>query len=128
MPRSEIAVQADSKAAVLSKAVIRSAEQLGLSQAKLAGVLGLSPATVSRLFSGSYQLTPERKKEWELAVLLVRLFRSLDAIVGGVAEDSRRWFESSNSALAGQRPLDMIASTEGLVHVVNYLDARRGII
>jgi len=123
-----IAVQASNKPAVLSKAVIRSAEQLGLSQAKLAKVLGVSPATVSRLFSGAYQLTPEKKKEWELAVLLVRLFRSLDAIVGGVAEHARRWFESKNSALAGQRPVDMIVSTEGLVHVVNYLDARRGII
>lgn len=127
MPRIISSEQA-SKSAVLSKAIIRAAEQLGLSQAKLADVLGVSPATVSRLFSGTYQLSPEKGKEWELGVLVVRLFRSLDAIVGGIVKDARSWFGSRNSALGGQRPVDMIVSTEGLVHVVNYLDARRGII
>jgi transcriptional regulator with XRE-family HTH domain len=128
MPRNISAPQTVTRSEVLSKAVIRAAEHLGLSQAKVAEILGVSAATSSRLFSGTYQLTPERKKEWELAILLVRLFRSLDAMVGGIAEDAIRWFDSKNSALAGQRPTDMIITTEGLVRVVNYLDARRGII
>ena len=115
------------KAAVISKAVINAAERLGLSQARLAQVLGVSTSTVSRLHTGSYLLSPE-KKEWEFAVLLVRLFRSLDAIVGGIAEDARRWINSNNHALADKKPVELILSTEGLVRVVNYLDARRGIV
>jgi len=98
------AMQPVTKEAVLSKAVVNVAERLGLSQAKLAMTLGLSKASVSRLFSGSYQLSPE-KKEWEFAVLLVRLFRSLDAIVGGAAADALRWMNSENSALAGKKRL-----------------------
>ena len=112
---------------VLAKALVRAADQLDLSQSRLAQVLGLSTATVSRLYAGTYQLSPE-KKEWEFAVLLVRLFRSLDAIVGGSAEDARRWLASDNQALADRRPLDLITSTEGLVRVVGYLDARRAVV
>jgi transcriptional regulator with XRE-family HTH domain len=115
------------KAAVISKAVINAADILGLSQARLAQILGVSRSTVSRLHTGTYLLSPE-KKEWEFAVLLVRLYRSLDAIVGGSAEDGRRWLNSINHALAEKKPADFILSTEGLVRVVNYLDARRGII
>lgn len=115
------------KAAVISKAVINATEILGLSQARLAQILGVSTSTISRLHTGTYLLSSE-KKEWEFAVLLVRLYRSLDAIVGGSAEDGRRWLNSINHALADKKPADFILSTEGLVRVVNYLDSRRGII
>ena len=109
--------------AVLSKAVTRAGERMGLSRAFLARVLGVSPATVTRLHAGSYRLDPDRK-EWELALLLVRLFRSLDSIVGDEA-GARQWLASDNRALNG-RPAELIASTEGLVRVVHYLDACRG--
>lgn len=109
-------------AAVLSKAVIRAADQLGLSQARLGRILGLSAASVSRLAAGRYRLTPE-SKEWEFALLLVRLFRSLDSIVG-TQEAARTWLNGDNLALAG-KPAELILGTEGLVRVVQYLDASR---
>ena len=110
---------------VLSKAVARAAERMGLSRATLGAVLGLSAATISRLHSGAYQLDPARK-EWEFGLLLVRAFRSLDSIVGDEGT-ARTWLASENRALGG-RPLDMMSSTEGLVRVVHYLDASRGIV
>ncbi len=109
--------------AVLSKAVMRSAERLGVSKALLARVLGVSAATVTRLFAGNYQLEPSRK-EWEFALLFVRLFRSLDSIVGNETS-ARQWLNSDNRGL-NARPLDLIGQTEGLVRVVHYLDASRG--
>jgi len=129
MPRTIRATEtaAVSKPAVLTKALIQAAGHLSISQARLAQILGLSTATVSRLYAGTYQLSPERK-EWEFAVLLIRLFRSLDAIVGGIAEDARRWLGSDNQALADRKPIDLIISTEGLVRVVTYLDARRAVV
>jgi uncharacterized protein (DUF2384 family) len=129
MPRTIRATEtaAVSKPAVLTKALIQAAGHLSISQARLAQILGLSTATVSRLYAGTYQLSPERK-EWEFAVLLIRLFRSLDAIVGGIAEDARRWLGSDNQALADRKPIDLIISTEGLVRVVSYLDARRAVV
>lgn len=109
---------------VLSQAVLRAGQLLGLNQATLAEVLGLSPATVSRMANGSY-LLDESKKEWELAALFVRLFRSLDALVGSNDTAARTWLNGENHGL-GARPIDSIRSTEGLVRVVHYLDAARG--
>ncbi|MCB1894247.1 MAG: DUF2384 domain-containing protein [Zoogloeaceae bacterium] len=112
-------------AEVLTKAVARAAERLAVPRQLLARVLGLSPATISRLFAGQYQLDP-RRKEWEFALLFVRVFRSLDSIVGSESA-ARQWLKASNRGLNG-RPVDLIGSTEGLVRVVQYLDASRGIV
>jgi uncharacterized protein (DUF2384 family) len=109
----------------LSKAVARAAERLDVSRALLARVLGVSPATVTRLYSGDYQLD-ERRKEWEFALLFVRAFRALDSIVGN-EPGARNWLNSENRALNG-RPIELIRSTEGLVRVVQYLDASRGLV
>ncbi len=110
---------------VLTKAVARAAERLDLSRALLAKVLGVSPATVTRTYSGDYQFG-ERRKEWEFALLFVRAFRSLDSIVGN-EHAARQWLHSDNLGLNG-RPIDLIRSTEGLVRVVHYLDASRGLV
>jgi transcriptional regulator with XRE-family HTH domain len=110
--------------ATLTKAVVRAAGFLGLSQAALAEVLGVSGATVSRLVSGAYALQPTRRREWEFALLFVRLYRSLNAIVGN-DRDAQTWLRNPNIAL-GAPPLTMIRSAEGLVNVLHYLDASRG--
>jgi plasmid maintenance system antidote protein VapI len=111
-------------AATLSKAVRNVASLLELRQNSLARILGISTATASRLCAGSYHLSPERGKEWELALLLVRLFRSLDAMLGHGA-DARTWLNSDNLALAS-KPLALMESAEGLVRVLHYVDAHRG--
>jgi uncharacterized protein (DUF2384 family) len=110
--------------ATVSKAVVRAADLLKLNQSTLADVLGISPATASRLKSGAYALQPTRKREWEFALLFVRLYRALDAIVGA-GEAAQAWLRGPNAALGG-RPVDLIRSAEGLVRVVHYLDAHRG--
>ena len=110
--------------AVLTKAVVRAARLLSFSQRELAHILGISDATASRLCAGSYQLSATRTKEWELALLLVRLFRSLDALWGH-EQAARTWLTTDNLALAA-RPVDLVSSVEGLVRVVNYLDNARG--
>jgi transcriptional regulator with XRE-family HTH domain len=113
-----------SEAAVLSKAAVRAAKLLDLTQRDVSAALGVSEATVSRLFAGKYLLSPDRSKEWELARLLVRMFRSLDALWGH-EETARTWLASNNLALAA-RPKDLLRSVEGMVRVVAYLDAARG--
>lgn len=63
----------------------------------------------------------ERRKEWEFALLIVRMFRSLDSIVGGEAT-ARKWMHIENRALNG-KPIDLICETQGLIWVTNYLEA-----
>ncbi|MDV7269424.1 MbcA/ParS/Xre antitoxin family protein [Thioclava sp. A2] len=114
---------ATDRAAILTKAAIRAAERLDISGRLLAEVLGVSEAQVSRFRSGA-SLLAEHSKPFELAALLVRAFRSLDAITGGNESVARAWLDAPNSAL-GARPAERIASVQGLVDVVAYLDARR---
>lgn len=125
MIAAEITPQRPAPSAVLSKAVKSAAERLNVSQAALAKIIGLSPATVSRMYGGQYQLE-EDSKQWDLALLFVRIFRSLDSIVGN-EESARKWINGENLGLNG-RPIDLIQQTEGLVRVVHYLDASRGIV
>ncbi|MEI6226159.1 MAG: MbcA/ParS/Xre antitoxin family protein [Deltaproteobacteria bacterium] len=109
-------------AAVLTKATRRAAECLGLSDSALADVLGVSPSTVSRL--GDARPIDPNSHEGECALLLLRIFRGLDALLGDVGS-CRKWMAASNTHLRGV-PAELVRSVEGLVHVTRYLDAMRG--
>ena len=115
-----------SEGAVVTKAALRAASLLGLSNKVLARIVGLSEASVSRMGTGTYALMPG-EKPFELAVLFVRFYRALDAIVHGDDEVARAWLANPNSALGGT-PLTLIQSVSGLVHAVAYLDARRALV
>jgi hypothetical protein len=108
---------------VLTRAVLRAAELLELSGAALARTLGVSEASVSRLVSGARTIDPQ-SKEGELALLIVRVYRSLDALVGTDAGQRKAWLHSPNRGLNG-KPAELIQSAAGLVAVVAYLDAMR---
>jgi hypothetical protein len=108
--------------AVLTKATRRAARLLDLSDADLAAVLGVSAASVSRL--GRTREIPATGAEAQLAVLFVRMFRSLDALLGD-PEHCRRWLHADNAHL-GRTPAELIRTVQGLVHVTEYLDAMRG--
>jgi transcriptional regulator with XRE-family HTH domain len=108
---------------VLAKAALRAAERLGLSGRQLAAIVGVSEPTVSRWKRGD-SLPDEGTKPFELAVLFVRVFRSLDTITGGDERVARAWLTNPNLALAS-RPIDQMTSVRGLVDVATYLDARR---
>lgn len=115
-----------SDGALVSKATLRAAEHLGLSGKALGGILGLSEASVSRLKRSELQLSPS-EKSFELALLFIRLFRSLDAITGGDEAVAKAWLRNENTALGGI-PLDKIMTISGLIDVLTYLDARRALV
>jgi uncharacterized protein (DUF2384 family) len=111
--------------AVVAKALVRAARRLGLSQAEVAAVLGTSAASISRTFAGERPIAPD-SAEGRHALLFLRLFRSLDTLVGGDEEKARRWLEAPNAHLGGQPPRSLLASTPGLVRAAEYLDGMRG--
>ena len=116
---------AASDGAVTTKAALRAATLLGLSNKALARIVGLSEASVSRMGTGSYVLAPG-DKAFELAVLFVRLYRTLDALVEGEDAVARAWLRNPNTAL-GDAPIALIQTVPGLVNTLAYLDARRAI-
>ena len=72
---------------------------------------------------GEWDVAPETK-EGQLAALLVRLFRSLDAIVGNDSANASAWMNSFNRALDGV-PRELIESPQGPVMTLQYVDAMR---
>jgi hypothetical protein len=110
--------------AVLAKGLVRAAGALALSQAEVAAILGSSPASISRTFAGGRGIDPA-SAEGRHALLLLRVFRSLDTLVGGEPEKARLWLRAKNRHL-GAAPLGLLSTTQGLVHVAEYLDAMRG--
>src|SRR5262245_36703888 len=115
-----------STGAVVTKAALRAATQLGMTNKALANVVGLSEATISRMRSGEYKLQSD-EKPYELALLFVRLYRSLDAIVGGDDAVAGAWLRNPNTALKDE-PMKLIQTIPGLMHVIQYLDSRRAIV
>ena len=108
---------------LLTIAVLRSADIMGLNQSTLAKVLGVSAASVSRMRAGDYRLTPN-SKEWELATLLVRLFRGRDAIMAGDEAALRSWLDSPNAALR-DKPRELLTQVARLTRTVDYVDGCR---
>lgn len=123
MPRTVNAPRAASAAEVLAKATVRAAQLLELNGAALGRVIGISEASVSRLVHGTRPLDPQAK-EGQLAALLIRVYRSLDALVGNDAARRRAWMTSYNQAVQAV-PREALFTPDGLVRVVTYLDGAR---
>jgi hypothetical protein len=118
------ATPAPEAGAVLTRATLRAAEVLEIPQRTLAEIIGVSPSTISRAASALAPIDPD-SKAGELAKLWLRVFRSLDAVVGSNDVAARTWLTSPNIAFAGAKPLDRLRNAEGLVHVLHYLDSAR---
>ncbi len=124
-PKSRQACPADQET-VLTKATLRAASRLGLTNKTLATVIGVSQATVSRMRSEDYALQIGQKS-FELAVMFVRLYRSLDALVGGDDAVASSWLKNPNLVLDAE-PIALIQTVPGLMNVIQYLDARRAVL
>ena len=110
---------------VLTKAALRAAARLAITQRELGEIIGVSPAAVSRAAHDGR--LPESAKTLELATLFVRVFRALDAIVGGDEAAARAWLRHPNSVL-GCPPLDAMKTITGLTGTRAYLDSQRALV
>ncbi len=121
MTLSHNTIEDQSAAVVVAKAVFNAAHRLGLSQKDLSEILGLSQGQISKLKTGDAFLTG---KAFEIAVYLIRIFRSLDTITGGDEQTNKAWMNNENTDL-GMIPLQAIKSVANLVDTMNYLDSAR---
>ncbi|HEY0892807.1 MAG TPA: antitoxin Xre-like helix-turn-helix domain-containing protein [Cellvibrio sp.] len=120
---SALAQQAPEPAAVLAKALINAAEQLGLKQAELGAILGLDRTGISRLKQNP-SLDPNSKKG-ELALLVVRIARALFALTGGDKEWIKHFMHNPNKVTGGI-PAKQMETIQGLIQVMQFVDAIRG--
>ncbi|MCU7850660.1 MAG: MbcA/ParS/Xre antitoxin family protein [Candidatus Thiodiazotropha sp. (ex Monitilora ramsayi)] len=112
-------VEKPNESTTLTKALLSAGKALGLTQDDLGKVVGRDRTAFHRA-----GLDP-RSKSGELALLLVRVYRSLYVLVGGKPGDLKHWMQTENRHIGGI-PADQIKSVPGLIRVVEYLDAMRG--
>lgn len=112
-----------SESGVLIKAVINTCSQLHVNQAKLSEILGVSPATVSRMFDGK-ETKAMSGKTAEIAKLFIRVYIALGSLFDD-PDNEREWFTSENRGLGGI-PANLVTSAEGLVNVLGYLETYAG--
>lgn len=112
------------EAGVVARAITRAADYWHITNKQLSGMIGLSEASVSRLKDGTYSLK-RNSKQWELALMFLRIFRGLDAYMGGQMDNEKAWLHAHNTALGGV-PLEMMQRVEGMAGVVQYIDHMRG--
>ncbi|WP_131793637.1 antitoxin Xre/MbcA/ParS toxin-binding domain-containing protein [Legionella brunensis] len=112
------------KEIVLTKAICNLSKYYSLSGKELSEIIGISESTASRLNQGKKLISPQTK-EGEMALLLVRIYRSLNAMVGNNHEKARLWLNNKNKYFQ-KKPLEEMKTIPGLISVLNYLDAMRG--
>lgn len=110
---------------VLGEAVSRAAKFWKLSDQVLGNIIGISRTSALRLHDGDFKLK-RGDPSFELGQYFVRVFRSLDSIMGSDDAASISWLKSPNLDLGG-RPIDLMqGSITGLFRVADYLDGYRG--
>lgn len=109
---------------VLTKAICNLSKFLSLTGKDLGNIIGISESSASRLSQGKKLITPNTK-EGEMALLLLRIYRSLNAMVGNNHEKAKLWLKSQNKYFHN-KPIDEMKTIPGLIRVLNYLDAMRG--
>ena len=112
-------VQKSDPAAVLTQALLSAGEYLGLTKTELGAAVGKERTVFSRS-----KIAPDTKAG-ELALMLIRCYRSLYALVGGDRDQMRHWMHTTNHHTGGV-PAEQVKSVQGLVRVMEYLDAIRG--
>ena len=115
----------DRDSRILGEAVSRAANYWKLSDQTLGNIIGISRTSALRLHDGNFKLK-RGEKSFELGQYFVRIFRSLDAIMGSDDAASISWLKSPNLDLGG-RPIDLMqGSITGLFRVADYIDGYRG--
>lgn len=103
---------------VIATAVLNAGKALGLKRDEIGRIVGRDR---SRIRDGIDPLSPGG----QAALLLVRCYRSLYALVDGDPEAMAHWMTTENRGTGGV-PRDQVFDLVGLVDVVQYLDAIRG--
>lgn len=107
------------KAAVLAEALSNAGRQLGMTQTELGAVIGKDRTAISR-----GRIDPD-SKPGELALLFIRCYRALYVLTGGELAHMTHWMRTENRHTGGV-PAEQIKTVQGLIAVLEYLDAIRG--
>lgn len=102
---------------VLATATQRAGHALGLSTAQTAAIVG---CTLTDFTNGlDPQSEPGRR-----ALILIRIYQSLEVLVGGDSQLLQQWMTGNNQGIQGV-PSEQIQTPEGMATILSYLEAMR---
>lgn len=104
---------------ILAKAVLSAAERLGLKQDQLALILNIDSVTTL----GARGLDPT-SKQGELALTLICITISLDALTGGDTAWMQHFMKSPNKLISGI-PMEQVQTAQGLASVLQFVEGLR---
>jgi len=108
------------EAKILATAFLNAGKELGLSRSVLAEIIDRDRSSIGR--GGINPNTNSGK----LALMLIRIYRSLFVLMVGDSAQMKHWMRTPNLHTGGV-PADQVrSSTQDLVKIVGYLDAMRG--
>jgi hypothetical protein len=119
--RSQAAPSGLDEGVVLRRALKRAGEELGLTAQDTARAIGKS-RTFFEQARGQSRIDPHTR---QMMALVLRLHRSLSALVGDDTDLMRHWMDTANRHTGGI-PRQQLQDPEQLVELVQYLDAMRG--
>lgn len=117
---SERVTSNSQKEQVITKAALSAGKALKITGPELAAIIGVSSATLTRLRNQTAVLR-NGTKDQELALHLIRIFRSLGALYGGNTADMAQWIRVTNRTLRTS-PIEKMQQVAGLVRTMDYLD------
>jgi Antitoxin Xre/MbcA/ParS C-terminal toxin-binding domain len=104
-----------SKASVLTSALLNASKEMGISTTHLGKVIDKDSSEIKHT-----DINPEGKSG-ELALMLIRCYTSLHALVGNNKKHMQHWMHTHNSGTQGI-PVEQLLRIDGLVRVTEYLD------
>jgi len=120
---SALPISVPAQEAVIAKALKNLKNMWRLANVDVAAIVGVDDSVISRIDS-TRAFHPD-KKAGQLALLLIRAYRSLGAFLGDRVDLQQEWLRADH-VVFNQSPLEAMKTPEGLAHVVMYLDSMRG--
>lgn len=109
-----------SETQIVAKALINTKLELSLTTDIVGLIIGADSSTINHIIQNKDM---PKNQVYEAAVLLIRLYRSLHARLGGDKGAMMHWLNSNNKDFNGEKPVDVIKSQTGLVEIVHFLEA-----
>jgi len=108
---------------VVTKAVVKAAELLKLSEPEFAGLIGVSETTVAKL-KAVESVIREKSAEQQLVVYLIGIFESLSALYGNNEDHMAEWLRAENKVF-NKAPIREMATMSGMANTARHLDQYR---
>jgi hypothetical protein len=105
---------------VVTQATVTAAERLGLDPPALAGIVGLPEAAICRMQCLDH-LLEKGSEPLQRSLLLLRLFRTLNAMANGDCDIAKAWLARHHDEL-GAIPVERMQTADGLDEVLTLID------